>query len=136
MNFIRRLIDKARPNTEAPRSHGNRWHTYERPGNGDRLRVYNASEREMPLEMNVNGFIYAHVAPFDGEPNDKKELDAGDYVYRPLLQAERKQLVEHRLKEAKKWARRQNYALRSDHELRHKFHAELSKECGVFQIQE
>ena len=135
MSLLSRLIERARGTTAAPLSPGDRWYTYEQPRNLKKIRIYNASERTMPLEMNMAGEIFALVAPFAGEENDKTKLETGDFVYRLLSLEERTKLVDHWLKATKKANRSSGFRMKSDHELRRKRHVELSKECGVFQIQ-
>lgn len=111
------------------------WHTYEQPGTGDRFVCYNGSPRSMPLEMNIKGKVYAHVAPFGGRPEPDAVLKKGDYLFRPLTLTERTLLVDIKLKAWKKAKKGSPFKFVSDHERKIQLHRELVKECAVFQIQ-
>lgn len=113
----------------------NAWHTYEHPVTGDRLRVYNGSDQSMPLEMDVRGHTFAHIAPFGGEPADPASLKTDDLLFRKLTMAERSVLVEIRLKAAKAEARVKAYKLKPDNELRRMWHQQIAKDCGVTRVE-
>lgn len=142
MNIIKSLIDRARgasaPAIEDGKSPQARsWHTYEEPVTKDRLRIFNASDLDMPEQMIVGDRTYAHVAPFAGmRPVTPPTFDTGDYVYRHLTQQEREALAEIKVREFLKASKKQGYKAIAKHELRSRANAALAKQRVVFQVQD
>lgn len=143
MKFLRDLLQRSRndappatletePEASTP-GHGQKWHHYEQPITRAKFTVFNATENMMPLEIVVEGKVYAKVAPFSGVDGPWEEKP-GNFIYRYCTLEERNRLVERQLTAQTKRIEAMGMRPAPIHKRRSDLHAKAAKQCVIARV--
>jgi hypothetical protein len=107
------------------------WYVYRpKDGQGDNMRIYNTTNRDVPLVVSVKGKEYMLAIPeWEHQPDYKPQ--AGDRIFRLLTPGEREHIA-HMAAKAR-WQKNGRVGFK-----RHKrdMHEELKKKLTVFLLEE